>query len=141
MAGGAEGRPISLDQRMKLLDGAQPHRDEDRQAHGADGRISVGARRRHAQSRAQVEQRSWHDGNVAELVESSRVGEAFMVPGALQDLEHLCETFAAFAVRHTVSLVRARNTAAADRSGAKCNSASQTASKPQRSAASAWAKD
>jgi hypothetical protein len=40
-----------------------------------------------------------------------------------------------------MALARRSGAEAIDRSGAKCNSASQTASKPKRSAASAWAKD
>src|SRR5581483_6052600 len=114
VAGGGVGLPVRGDVGAQLLDGAEPDGDEDRQPHGADRRVGVGAGGGDAHRRIRLLQRARHEREVAEGVELAFEGEALVAPRALENLQHLGEALAALRIGDAVALVGAREAAAAD---------------------------
>ena len=99
---------------LQLLQRAEPDRDEHRVAELGDRRERVGAVRRDADLGPRLLVRLRGHRDVVEAVILALVRKPVLGPGLFQDFERLGEAVAAFAVRHAIGLVGAREAAATD---------------------------
>src|SRR5262249_8444727 len=114
MAGGAPSLAIAAHQRRLFRERAEARSDEDGVTQRPDRGIGVDAGGGDADRRKRLLSRLWHQRHLVAGKILSAVREAFLGPGAFDDLERLGEALAALFIGNAVGLVSVGKPAASD---------------------------